>query len=69
MNSNKNDTKHETAIRILLHYAGSLIGGLLVLLCAYWFFHFETWTERGIYIGLTLLAVYILLKLVPEKYR
>lgn len=62
-------SKKEIIIGLVISYASAFIGGLLVFLCAYWFFHFETWTERGIYIGLTLLAVYILGKLVPEKYH
>ncbi|MDU4093209.1 MAG: hypothetical protein E7H57_08045 [Pantoea sp.] len=61
--------KKETMIGLVISYAFAFIGGLLVFLCAWWFFHFETWTKRGIYIGLTLLAVYILIKLMPEKYR
>lgn len=62
-------SKKETIIGLVISYAFAFIGGSLVFLCAYWFFHFETWRERGLYIGLTLLAVYILIKLVPEKYR
>ena len=69
MNSKRDNAKCETVIRTLLHYLGSLLGTLVFLLCAWWFFHFETWTKRGVSIGLTLLAVYILIKLVPEKYR
>ncbi|GLR08304.1 hypothetical protein COO59_16940 [Mixta theicola] len=69
MNSKKDNAKRETVIRTILHYLGSLLGTPVFLLCAYWFFHFETWTERGVYIGLTLLAVYILIKLVPKKYH
>lgn len=62
-------SKKEALIGLVMSYAFAFIGGLLVFLCAYWFFHFETWTERAVYIGLTLLAVYMLLKLVPQKYR
>ncbi|GEM_PF-930892 len=54
-------------MRTLLGYTGSLIGGLSLFLCTYWFFHFETWTERGVYIGLTLFIIYILIKLVPKN--
>lgn len=46
-------------------YTGALLGGALVFLCAYWFYHFETWHERGISIGLTLLAVWPVMKCLP----
>lgn len=51
----------------LLDAAGAIIGGLSFFLCCYWFFHYETWHERLISIGLTVLAVYVLAKLIPER--
>jgi len=50
-------------------YTHALLGGALVYLCAYWFFHFETWLERCISIGLTLLAAWLVVKCLPAKYR
>lgn len=46
---------------------GSILGGLLVFLCAYLFFHFETWTERIGYIALTLGAVWVICRLFPDR--
>lgn len=51
----------------LLEYAISLLGGILVFLCIYWFFHFETWHERFIYITVSIVVVYIIVKLLPER--
>jgi len=45
----------------------SLLGGVLLIVCCYWFFHYETWHERFIAIGLTILAVYVVVKLLPER--
>ncbi|WP_090136462.1 hypothetical protein [Kosakonia oryziphila] len=50
-----------------LEYAVSLLGGILVFLCIYWFFHFETWHERFIYIIVSMVVVYIIVKLLPER--
>jgi len=44
-----------------------MLGGLLVVVCCYWFFHYETWHERFIAIGLTILVVYIAVKLLPNR--
>lgn len=51
----------------LIEATGAITGGLLVFLCCYWFFHYETWQERSIAIGLTVLAVFLLAKLLPER--
>ncbi|MGV3346978.1 hypothetical protein ACGVWS_15020 [Enterobacteriaceae bacterium LUAb1] len=45
----------------------SLLGGILVFVCLYWFFHFETWHERFIYIGMSILFVYVLVKILPDR--
>lgn len=50
-----------------LEYAVSLLGGILVFLCIYWFFHFETWHERFIYIAVSIVVVYVIVKLLPER--
>lgn len=45
----------------------SLLGGILVFVCLYWFFHFETWSERFIYITLSILFVYVLVRVLPDR--
>lgn len=45
----------------------SILGGLLVLVCCYWFFHYETWHERLIAIGVSILVVYIVVKILPDR--
>ncbi len=45
----------------------SILGGLLVLVCSYWFFHYETWHERLIAIGVSILVVYIVVKILPDR--
>ncbi|CBJ47133.1 hypothetical protein EAM_2459 [Erwinia amylovora ATCC 49946] len=37
------------------------------MLCCYWFFHYETWHERLIAIGLSVLVVYLIGKILPER--
>lgn len=37
-------------------------------LCFYWFFHFETWHERFIYISLSIAVVYLISKIIPDDY-
>lgn len=71
MNSKNNpdDDERQCFMRSLISYLGASIGTILPFLCLYWFFHFETWHERGIYIGGTLLVTYLVIKLVPKKYR
>ncbi|MBP2170228.1 hypothetical protein J2125_003420 [Erwinia toletana] len=51
----------------LIETSGSIIGGLLVFVCCYWFFHYDTWFERFVAIGLSILTVYIIGKLLPER--
>ena len=51
----------------LLEYSVSFLGGILVFLCIYWFFHFETWHERFIYIAVSIAVAYIIVKLLPER--
>lgn len=51
----------------LIESSGAIIGGLLLLLCCYWFFHYETWHERFIAISLSVLAVYVIGKILPER--
>jgi len=51
----------------ILETGVSLLGGLLVVVCCYWFFHYETWHERFIAIGLSILVVYIAVKLLPNR--
>lgn len=45
----------------------TLLGGILVFVCLYWFFHFETWKERFIYIIISILFVYVLVKVLPDR--
>lgn len=45
----------------------SILGGLLVLVCCYWFFHYETWHERLIAIGVSILVVYMVVKILPDR--
>ncbi len=68
----RNDNPHKLSIgkRILftlIEVSGALIGGLLVLICSYWFFHYDTWHERLIAIGLTIAVVYLIGKMLPER--
>ena len=51
----------------LIEASGAIIGGLLLLLCCYWFFHYETWHERLIAIGLSIAVVYLIGKVLPER--
>ena len=51
----------------LLEYAVSLLGGILVFVCIYWFFHFETWHERFIAIAVSAAVVCVIVKLLPER--
>ena len=51
----------------LIEASGSIIGGLLILVCCYWFFHYETWHERFIAIGLSVFVVYLIAKIMPER--
>lgn len=51
----------------LIETLGAIVGGLLFLLCCYWFFHFETWHERFIAIGLSVAVVYLISKVLPER--
>ncbi len=50
-----------------LENAVALLGGILVFACLYWFFHFETWKERFIYIIISILFVYVLVKALPDR--
>jgi hypothetical protein len=50
-----------------LETMASILGGALVLICAYWFFHFDTWHERFIYITLSIVAVYLICKVLPDR--
>ncbi len=68
----RNDKSHKLSIgkRILftlIEASGAVIGGFLVLLCCYWFFHYDTWHERLIAIGLTIAVVYFIGKILPER--
>ncbi len=51
----------------LIEASGAVIGGLLVVLCCYWFFHYDTWHERLIAIGLSVLVVFVIGKILPER--
>jgi len=51
----------------LIDASGSILGGALVMLCCYWFFHYESWHERFIAIGLSVLVVYLIGKILPER--
>ncbi|HAT23721.1 MAG TPA: hypothetical protein DCS81_04805 [Pantoea septica] len=65
-----NSHKLSIGKRILFTFievSGAVIGGLLVLLCSYWFFHYDTWHERLIAIGLTITVVYFIGKMLPER--
>jgi len=63
-------TKLSLSKRIMLYMieaSGAIIGGLLLLLCCYWFFHYDTWHERLIAIGLSVLVLYLIGKILPER--
>lgn len=51
----------------LLESIASILGGALVFVCAYWFFHFDTWHERFIYISISIAAVYLFCKVLPNR--
>lgn len=51
----------------LIEVSGAIIGGLLLVLCCYWFFHYETWHERLMAIGLSIGVVYLIGKVLPER--
>ncbi|GAA0504587.1 hypothetical protein GCM10009414_12960 [Tatumella terrea] len=51
----------------LIETSGAVIGGLFVVLCCYWFFHYDTWHERLIAIGLSVLVVFVIGKILPER--
>ena len=51
----------------LIETSGAVVGGLLVILCCYWFFHYDTWHERLIAIGLSVLVVFVIGKILPER--
>ncbi|KKF36685.1 hypothetical protein SY86_16565 [Erwinia tracheiphila] len=51
----------------VIETGASLLGGVLLIVCCYWFFHYETWHERFIAIGLTILVVHVIVKLLPER--
>lgn len=51
----------------LLEAGAAILGGLLFFVCCYWFFHYETWHERIIAIGLSVLVVAIIIKILPER--
>ncbi|KOC92059.1 hypothetical protein NG42_01910 [Winslowiella iniecta] len=56
----------------LLDFLSHLLGMITVFLCFYWLFHFETWSERLIYISATLVIyiaiVAVVCQLTKEKY-
>ncbi|WP_168415136.1 hypothetical protein [Erwinia amylovora] len=51
----------------IIEASGAITGAILLLLCCYWFFHYETWHERFIAIGLSVLVVYLIGKILPER--
>jgi len=51
----------------LLETGASLLGSLLFFICCHRFFHYETWYERFIAIGLSVLVVYITGKILPDR--
>ncbi len=50
-----------------MEYTVSLLGGMSVFLCIYFFFHFETWHERFIYISISIAVVCFIVKVLPER--
>ncbi len=50
-----------------LEHTVSFLGGVLVFVCLYWLFHFETWHERFIYIVVSILFVCALVKILPDR--
>lgn len=50
-----------------MEYTVALIGGILVFICIYFFFHFETWYERFMYISLSVAVVFLIVKVLPER--
>lgn len=52
---------------MMIESLGAIVGGLLFFVCCYWFFHYETWHERFIAIGLSVLVVYLIGKVLPER--
>ena len=67
--NSQNNYSNDGFFRRILGYIEALLSGAQVFVCAYWFFHFETWLERCISIGLTLLAAWLVVKCLPAKYR
>lgn len=67
------DNKHsrlslgKRIIYSLIEASGAIIGGLLLLLCCYWFFHYETWHERLIAIGMSVFVVSLIVQILPER--
>jgi len=55
-----------------IEFMTDFLGMLTVPLCFYWLFHFETWSERLIYISATLVIyiaiVAVVCQLTKEKY-
>lgn len=51
----------------LLEAGASVAGGLLFFVCCYWFFHYETWLERFVAIGLSILVVWLIVKILPDR--
>lgn len=45
----------------------AILGGSLIFVCGYWFFHYDTWLERFIAIGLTVLVVYLIARILPDR--
>ncbi len=50
-----------------LEHTVSFLGGMLVFVSLYWFFHFATWHERFIYIVFSILFVCVLIKILPDR--
>lgn len=67
------DNKHsrlslgKRIIYSLIEASGAIIGGLLLLLCCYRFFHYETWHERLIATGMSVFVVNLIGKILPER--
>lgn len=50
-----------------MEYFSSFMGGVLVFMCIYLFFHYETWYERIIYISISISVVCLIIKVMPGR--
>ncbi|AAO70590.1 hypothetical protein CAJ82_03685 [Salmonella enterica subsp. enterica serovar Typhi] len=58
-----NEGTFKYMLKKIIGALASIIGGLLAFLCVYWLFRLDTWTERGVYIGISIFLALILIKI------